>query len=335
MCKRKLKSRDFHQITYKPQELIVREERTPTKLEYGRPSQNGIYSDVSTGILQEIKNIDLPVSFGTKVDTLSRHLLWLRDNDPGAKSIVFSQYTGFLGVLGTAFSRCGIGYSSVDSKNGIQRFKEDPAVCYPQHQHEIPITNVSFQVECFLLHARAHSSGLNLVNASHVFLCEPLINTAIELQAIARVHRIGQHRPTTVWMYLVSDTVEESIYQISVSRRLSHIVQKEKEKKEEEHSPLENGKTTATTAGGENLHETAIESANSLEIQDANLGKLLATGSAGGGELVGKDDLWQCLFGDSQKRTSSFEQNPDALREVDRFLRGEAAEKRKQDAIDL
>ncbi|OKL64331.1 hypothetical protein UA08_00027 [Talaromyces atroroseus] len=313
MCKRKLKSGDFHQITYKPQELIVREERTPTKLEYGRPSQNGIYSDISSGVLQEIKNIDLSVSFGTKVDTLSRHLLWLRDNDPGAKSIVFSQYSGFLNVLSTAFSRCGIGYSSVESKNGIQRFKEDPAV------------------ECFLLHARAHSSGLNLVNASHVFLCEPLINTAIELQAIARVHRIGQHRPTTVWMYLVSDTVEESIYQISVSRRLSHVVQKEKEKKEEErHSPFQNGKI----AGEENLHETAIESANSLEIQQANLGKLLATGSAGGGELVGKDDLWQCLFGNGQKRTSP-EQNPGALREVDRFLRGEAAEKRKQDAIDL
>ena len=53
-------------------------------------------------------------------------------------------------------------------------------------------------MECFFLHAKAQASGLNLVNATHVFLCEPLINTAIELQAIARVHRIGQHNPTTV-----------------------------------------------------------------------------------------------------------------------------------------
>ncbi|EEA20842.1 hypothetical protein TMatcc_000840 [Talaromyces marneffei ATCC 18224] len=311
-CKRTLKANDFHQITYKPKELLAQEERTPTKIEHERPSQNGIYSDISTGILQEIKDIDLPTSFGTKIDTLSRHLMWLREHDPGAKSIVFSQYRDFLGVLATAFSRFKIGYSSVEAKDGIQRFKEDPAA------------------ECFLLHARAHSSGLNLVNATHVFLCEPLINTAIELQAIARVHRIGQHRPTTVWMYLVSDTVEESIYQISVSRRLSHIVQKEKEREKQKdlHSPspgLKNGTTI------ENLTETAIESANSLEMQDATLGKLLASGAASG-ELVGKDDLWQCLFGDGQRRTSPG-QNDDAVREVDRFLRGEAAEKRRQDPI--
>lgn len=133
------------------------------------------------------------------------------------------------------------------------------------------------QVECFLLHAKAHSSGLNLVSATHVLLCEPLINTAIELQAIARVHRIGQYRPTTVWMYLVSGTVEESIYDISVSRRLLHV-----------------SKDAPQSSAAELLEET-IEAANSLELQQAPLSKLLTKGS-GGGEVVEEDDLWNCLF---------------------------------------
>ena len=47
------------------------------------------------------------------------------------------------------------------------------------------------QKECFFLHAKAHSSGLNLVNATHVFLCEPLINTAIELQYVFSVSMIS------------------------------------------------------------------------------------------------------------------------------------------------
>ena len=178
------------------------------------------------------------------------------------------------------------------------------------------------QVECFLLHAKAHSSGLNLVNSTHVFLCEPLINTAIELQAIARVHRIGQHRATTVWMYLVSDTVEESIYDISVSRRLSHIVQRETDKGPPVSKGSQNGVSQLKS-----LTETAIDSANSLEIQDANLANLMSSGSSGG-EMVKKDDLWECLFGEASKKKSPSASSVEAEREVDRFLRGEAAELR-------
>jgi len=127
-CKKHLKANDFHQITYKPRELLVQEEKTPTKLESERSLKNSIYSDISSGVLREIKNIDLDGSFGTKIDTLARHIMWLRQHDPGAKSIVFSQYKNFLGVLASAFLRFKIGYSSVDSKDGIEKFKSDPSV---------------------------------------------------------------------------------------------------------------------------------------------------------------------------------------------------------------
>ncbi|KAB8200635.1 proteasome stabiliser-domain-containing protein [Aspergillus parasiticus] len=294
-CKKRLKANDFYQITYKPQEFLVQEEKPPAKVEPERRPKNSIYTDISSGTLREIKTVDLDGSFGTKIDTLARHILWLRHHDPGGKSVIFSQYKDFLEVLAIAFHRFKIGFSSVDSKDGISKFKSDPSI------------------ECFFLHARAHSSGLNLVNATHVFLCEPLINTAIELQAIARIHRIGQHRPTTVWMYLVSDTVEESIYELSVSRRLAHIVQKEKA--EPLCEDVENGRAVT-----DNITETAIDSANSLEIRDAALSNLMA-GGAFGGELVKKDDLWRCLFGNpTKKEANNFQAGANG--EVARFLRG-------------
>lgn len=110
---------------------MVQEEKT-AKLESGRSSNSFIYTDISSGTLKEIKNIDLEASFGTKIDTLARHILWLREHDPGAKSIIFSQYKTFLEVLGTAFSRFKIGYSSIDNADGIERFQERPSGMFPQ-----------------------------------------------------------------------------------------------------------------------------------------------------------------------------------------------------------
>ncbi|KAL1955051.1 hypothetical protein VTO42DRAFT_342 [Malbranchea cinnamomea] len=317
-CKNHLGAEDLHQITYKPTDLIVQEENTPHNLEEAHSIRNLIYSDISAGVLQEIKDIVLNSSFGTKIDTLARHILWLRQHDPGAKSIVFSQYKSFLSILERVFEEFNIEFTSVDRPGGIEKFKRNASI------------------ECFLLHAKAHSSGLNLVNATHVFLCEPLINTAIELQAIARVHRIGQHRETTVWMYLVSDTVEESIYNLSVSRRLAHIAQKRKEEeqqKQQQRQLLAREDGTATPII--DLTDNVIESANTEELQEATLGNLMA-GPATEGERVSDDDLWQCLFGEAKPRASGRRVASEAVQnEVGRLLRADAAEARISQASAL
>jgi E3 ubiquitin-protein ligase SHPRH len=294
VCKRKLTRSDLHDITYKPQELRVAEEIVEGPSAEPSPTssteRSAIYSDISNSTLAQIKNIDLNgPSFTTKVDTLARHLLWLRDSDPGAKSIIFSQFKEFLDILGRALASFRIGFTTIDRPGGIEQFKEDPGI------------------ECFLLHAKAHSSGLNLVNASHVFLCEPLINTALELQAIARVHRIGQQQATTVWLYIIDGTVEDSIYQISVRRRLEHLDRSSK------------GKAAELTA-------ELLDSSNSMELQHAPLARLLTKGRTGG-EVVDKNDLWSCLFGSGNRQARS--QNSEILNlEIRRHLGAEAAEQR-------
>jgi len=97
MCKRQLKPENLHDITLKPQELrVVSESNTEGGQPDGQPRPGSktktIFAEFSAEKLAEIKDIDLPgPSFTTKVDTLVRHLLWLRESDPGTKSIVFSQ----------------------------------------------------------------------------------------------------------------------------------------------------------------------------------------------------------------------------------------------------
>jgi len=126
-------------------------------------------------------------------------------------------------------------------------------------------------------------------------------------------------------MYLVSGTVEESIYELSVGRRLAHII--EKEKKEKNDRLTFPGDDEALV---DDLTETAIDSANSMEMQDASLNSLMASGSSGG-EMVKKDDLWRCLFGNSVQKDSNGH-STEAEREVGRFLRGEAAEQRRDES---
>lgn len=236
--------------------------------------------------------IDLDGSYGTKVDMIARHLLWIRNNDPGAKSIIFSQFGDFLDVLRQALKNWKIGSSRIGEKDSIANFKSDPGI------------------ECFLLDAKSDSSGLNLVNATYVFLCEPLINPAIELQAIARVHRIGQQRPTTVFMYLVSDTVEEAIYEISVARRLEHMGRDLK-------AVSRSGSATPI------LQEKTIDAANSAEMEATPLKQLLR--KKGDGEIVQVGDLWSCLFGKPRKPQQSV-----LDRLVGSHLRAEAAEQRRE-----
>lgn len=70
--------------------------------------------------------------------------------------------------------------------------------------------------QVLLLPIKSAANGLNLTQATHVVLLEPLLQTAEEEQAIGRVHRIGQSRRTWVHRFVVRGTVEEEIW---VSRR--------------------------------------------------------------------------------------------------------------------
>ncbi|KAH8733310.1 SNF2 family N-terminal domain-containing protein [Ilyonectria robusta] len=307
VCKKKLKTSNLHDITINPQQLKVHNETSgdegSNSTENSPQKRNSlakktmIYSEFNSEKLAEIQNITLDgPSFTTKVDTLVKHLIWLRESDPGAKSIVFSQYKGFLNILRNAFSRFRIGHASIDDPSGITRFKEDPSV------------------ECFLLHARAHSSGLNLVNASHVFLCEPLLNTALELQAIARVDRIGQQHETTVWLYIVSGTIEESIYNLSVQRRMEHMGRSTK------------GKSLESTP---ELLDANIEAANTLELEQAALSRLMSKDKTAG-EMVDRGDLWECLFGHIARRENAPERDTRLQEQaVMGYLAAEAAEERR------
>lgn len=58
-------------------------------------------------------------------------------------------------------------------------------------------------VQVLLILIQHGANGLNLLEAEHVVLVEPLLNPATEAQAISRVHRIGQQKRTLVHRFIV------------------------------------------------------------------------------------------------------------------------------------
>ncbi len=67
-------------------------------------------------------------------------------------------------------------------------------------------------VQAVLLSLRSENAGLTLTAATDVCILEPAIEGNHELQAIARVHRLGQKRPTHAYRFIMMDTVEAELH---------------------------------------------------------------------------------------------------------------------------
>ncbi|KAH9856240.1 SNF2 family N-terminal domain-containing protein [Lenzites betulinus] len=165
------------------------------------------YNFVNPQIMQDVQAMESYGSYGSKIETLIRHLLYLEVTDPGAKSIVFSAWADSLLIIQHALQANGISCLRIDQhtgkKNAAKRFRTDPGI------------------SVLLLHGERENAGLNVTCASRVFLVESVVHHAFEVQAIARIDRMGQTKPTEVYCYYAEDTVERNILDLAAKQGLS------------------------------------------------------------------------------------------------------------------
>ncbi|GLI64470.1 hypothetical protein VaNZ11_007743 [Volvox africanus] len=81
-----------------------------------------------------------------------------------------------------------------------------------------PVKQILTKPRVLLLQMKQCGAGLNLTEAQHVVLVEPQLDPAAEVQAVGRVHRIGQGRPTHVHRFVVAHTVEEQVHKLAAAR---------------------------------------------------------------------------------------------------------------------
>ncbi|KAL1937944.1 hypothetical protein VTO73DRAFT_12694 [Trametes versicolor] len=165
------------------------------------------YNFINPQIMQDIQAMESYGSYGSKIETLIRHLLYLDVVDPGTKSIVFSAWADSLMIIQHALRANGISCLRIDQHTGKQnaakRFRTDPTI------------------SVLLLHGERENAGLNVTCASRVFLVESVVHHAFEVQAIARIDRMGQTKPTEVYCYYAEDTVERNILDLAAKQGLS------------------------------------------------------------------------------------------------------------------
>merc|ERR1712159_888017 len=75
-------------------------------------------------------------------------------------------------------------------------------------------------VTVILMSLKAGGEGLNLQEASNVFILDPWWNPAVELQAIQRAHRIGQTRPVCGIRFITKNSIEERMDQLQEKKGL-------------------------------------------------------------------------------------------------------------------
>lgn len=119
----------------------------------------------------------------------------------GEKAIVFTSYTRMADLIASAaqqrfsvFSACLDGRTAIDDRQPL--IDQYSAVSGPA---------------VLVLNPKAGGSGLNITAATHVIHYNLEWNPALEDQASARAHRIGQTRPVMVRRLICEGTVEEVV----------------------------------------------------------------------------------------------------------------------------
>ncbi|KAK3318252.1 helicase-like protein [Apodospora peruviana] len=148
-----------------------------------------------------------PEAKSSKTEALLKILQATMKNE-GSKVIIFSQWTSFLNVIQQQLVEAGYKHTRID---GNMKFSQRDAA--------IQALDTDPETRIMLASLSVCSVGLNLVAADTVILADSWWAPAIEDQAVDRVHRLGQKRPTTVWRLVMEGTVEERVLDIQARKR--------------------------------------------------------------------------------------------------------------------
>ena len=139
-------------------------------------------------------------------------LEWLREKVPemiaqGRTILVFSQFTGMLDLIEAAMNEAGVPLMKLTG--------ETPEV----RRGEVVRRFQAGAAPLMLVSLKAGGVGLTLTAADTVIQVDPWWNPAVDAQAHARAHRIGQTRPVFVHQLVIEGSIEERMLELQARKR--------------------------------------------------------------------------------------------------------------------
>jgi SNF2 family DNA or RNA helicase len=142
-----------------------------------------IKSLITAGLMEDDPKFEEATQCSSKIDAVSSTILSRRNN--GKSKLIFCHYRGEIDVLRDDLSRNGL---SVETFDGRITERERNAV-------------LTRECDVLILQIQTGCEGLNLQHFSEIYFVSPHWNPAIEDQAVARCHRIGQTEEIDVFRF--------------------------------------------------------------------------------------------------------------------------------------
>jgi SNF2 family DNA or RNA helicase len=139
-------------------------------------------------------------------------LEWLREHLPdfvaqGRRLLVFSQFTEMLDLIAAELDRLGLAHLRLTGQT-------------PASQRGEIVARFQAREEPILLASlKAGGVGLNLTAADTVIHVDPWWNPAVQAQASARAHRIGQDQPVFVYQLVAQGSIEERMLELQARKQ--------------------------------------------------------------------------------------------------------------------
>ncbi|MBL7115968.1 MAG: DEAD/DEAH box helicase family protein [Kiritimatiellae bacterium] len=124
----------------------------------------------------------------------------------GHKALVFTNFLATIEYVAADLKQCGIEHLVMTGATGNRE------ALVKQFQ-----TRSTTKV--FLMTLKTGGVGLNLTAADMVFIFDPWWNSAAEIQAVDRTHRIGQDKTVFTYKLIAKDSIEEKIVELQTRKK--------------------------------------------------------------------------------------------------------------------